>query len=395
MRLLFVDGNPDSIRAFAAAQTHSRSGFDVAGKYGVRLQSDTSLFIDYRSEKLVNKLGRWDHHSTREFIPFQIQVEDVSRVLSFWLMNYGRRLSFLQQSQRFVEVSDNSVSELEGFIRPVVNAYKQLAKYVPLEDARYILPQGVYTNFIMSGNLQGFLLAANEIEKHKFPNELYDFVDNFFDLISRYAKFSVEETLDKIKFGNELPTEFYYEPNQIDYSGTLERILDEDDLIHSYLTAKVNISRVGAHQLIRHRAMNRTIKTIGKGYITPPSVKKNYKAKEIFDQIVGILFDIAKEYNSEYFLPNASAVELKISSDLYNFIGNFLPLRTCYAAQWEIRAIAMQLRNQLEKKIGETLPIGRCFYYPKPSELSEIFPTRNCPESKRGREKCGIYSNKL
>ena len=121
----------------------------------------------------------------------------------------------------------------------------------------------------------------------------------------------------------------------------------------------------------------------------PPKIKKNEKAKRIFEDIVEYLFDLAKENKHQYFLPNAANVSIYATSDLDSFIGNYLPQRTCITAQWEIRKCTMELRNELKKE-GLVLPIGRCFYYFEESPLREIYPTRTCPESK-ARKRCGVY----
>ncbi len=398
MRVYKIVGNPDSIRAFVAAQTHAHSGLEVEEKYAMKLIEDVPIYHDYRAEKLVKNLERWDHNSTREFVQFQLHVEEVSRVLSFWLMTYATELSFLQQSQRFVEVdATKAVPELKDYIRPIARAYEKLTELVPEEDARYILPQGVYTNFSMIGNLQGFYLASSELMKRKFHKEIYEFINEVYKIVSKEARTSVDGVLKKLPKGDKKPTNFYYHSNETRADASLENLIlddfldDEEKLKQSYVKIHGTLSTAGAHQFIRHRAMQKVILSIGNGYIIPPSIKSNEKAKDIFDNVVGVLFDLARENESQYFLPNAAAVEVYGTEDLYHFIGNFLPLRTCYAAQWEIRRFAMKLRNQLEEKIGTTIPIGRCFYYKDESWLSEFFPTRKCPEPKKVRERCGIY----
>ncbi len=396
MKLYYLQDNSDSLRAFAAEQTRVVNGIDLFDKF--QLNVNPPGRSDYRSHKLIRKLEIWDHHSTREQIQFHIYVSNVSRVLSFWLMNYSKHLSFLQQSQRYVKINaQDSVAVLKGYIKEVNDAYNELTKIVPEEDARYILPQGVHTNFIMSGNLQAFYLVSLELYKHEFPSEIFEFVDNVFNLLSEYSPFSVNEMEKKLFKDSVPPTEFKYnEKEVIPLSHVKKLFLDESTglealLKHSMVSFDVDLSTAAAHQLIRHRSMEKTILSMGDGYVVPPKINYNEKAKNIFENIVGTLFDAARDIDTQYLLPNAAVVHLHGTENLYDFIGNFIPLRTCKSSQWEIRKIAMNLRNEISKEFLQ-LPIGRCFYYSSKSRLSEIFPTRNCPEPKNVKTRCGIYT---
>ncbi len=109
--------------------------------------------------------------SVLEHVSFTFLIEGISRVTSHQLVRH-RLASYTQESQRYAEVGieyvvPESVS-LGGFgerfrraVEEAFRLYKEMVEAgVPLEDARYVLPQAVTTRILMTVNLRELLHIA-------------------------------------------------------------------------------------------------------------------------------------------------------------------------------------------------------------------------------------------
>lgn len=180
----------------------------------------------------------------------------------------------------------------------------------------------------------------------------------------------------------------------------------------SYTFAVEGVSRVLTHQLVRHRLASysqqsqRYVKLDQFEYIMPPMIKKDPKAKEIFEQamaddqrnydaLVGTLektyFDTyLEEGHSEkkskrmaekkaiedarFVFPNACETKIIFTMNARSLM-HFFKHRCCDRAQWEIRAMADEMIKQV-KLVSPTL-----FKYAGPNCVSGP-----CPE---GAMTCG------
>ncbi len=179
----------------------------------------------------------------------------------------------------------------------------------------------------------------------------------------------------------------------------------ESPLEHvSFTFAVEGISRSCSHQIVRHRIASfsqqsqRYVKLNQFEYIVPPEIDKIKEAKELFidamkkdqdsyDKLVDILFE--KHYNNlikngknekeakreaekkaiedaRYVFPNACETKMVFTMNtrsLYNFFNH----RCCERAQWEIRALAIEMLRQVReispilfKNIGPKCIKGPC-----------------------------------
>ncbi len=123
-----------------------------------------------RARKLIRELFARGHESILEHASFSFLIEGISRVTSHQLVRH-RLASYAQQSQRYVDVGR------VGFVCPpsiathprakivfdevvawAQKAYEELCGLgVPREDARYLLPQAVETNLVISLNARELL----------------------------------------------------------------------------------------------------------------------------------------------------------------------------------------------------------------------------------------------
>jgi thymidylate synthase (FAD) len=137
----------------------------------------------------------------------------------------------------------------------------------------------------------------------------------------------------------------------------------ESVLEHAYATFRINGgSRAFTHQIVRHRLCSfsqqsqRYVDEKGFEVVTPPSIEKNKEAKKLFDDFIKNVKDtytklqslgIRKE-DARFVLPNAVESEIVISANFREW-RHILKVRLDKAAQWEIRAIALEILAILEK----------------------------------------------
>ena len=127
---------------------------------------------DEKQQNLVRKVMESGHGSTIEHVNFTFAISGVTRTLSHQLVRHRAGTAFDQQSQRYVsfKARDNYTvpdsiakgdlpDDLAGQFRQAIDSnlalYGQLLQAeVPAEDARFIFPNAMQTNLIMTVNLR-------------------------------------------------------------------------------------------------------------------------------------------------------------------------------------------------------------------------------------------------
>jgi len=125
-------------------------------------------------ESLLKQLLDSGHLSPFEHVNFTFVIDSVSRVTSHQLVRH-RLASYTQQSQRYVNVKEHKYITppkvlahpefLVKYQQAVESAQKLYCDMVeagiPYEDARYILPQAVETQLVMTMNARELLHACS------------------------------------------------------------------------------------------------------------------------------------------------------------------------------------------------------------------------------------------
>jgi len=159
----------------------------------------------------------------------------------------------------------------------------------------------------------------------------------------------------------------------------------------SFTFAISDVSRSLTHQLVRHRIASysqqsqRYVNLNEPNYVTPPKIAKNKKMKKAYDKTMNMIW---KEYNNllemdipaedaRYVLPNATCTNIMVTMNARSLL-NFFELRCCLHAQWEIRALANKMLQEV-KKVAPTI-----FKKAGPSCKTKNF----CPENKKD---CPLY----
>jgi thymidylate synthase (FAD) len=111
---------------------------------------------------------RKGHLSVIEHCTFTFAIEGISRVASHELVRH-RIASYSQQSQRvarpigyvtppLIEASPEAKKVYEEVLRKSTEAYEKLIELgIPLEDARFVLPNAMHTNIVVTMNARSLL----------------------------------------------------------------------------------------------------------------------------------------------------------------------------------------------------------------------------------------------
>lgn len=123
-----------------------------------------------------------------------------------------------------------------------------------------------------------------------------------------------------------------------------------------YTFAIDGISRACSHQLVRHRMASyeqtsqRHVNMDGFQYIMPISIQNDVESENEYKQLMNCIASFYKdmvnagipEEDARYILPNACATNLVMKINARS-LKNFLSLRMCNKAQWEIRELADEM----------------------------------------------------
>ena len=135
---------------------------------------------------------------------------------------------------------------------------------------------------------------------------------------------------------------------------TIEQILPH--LNYSFAVEKV--SRACSHQLVRHRIASFsqqsqryiTVKRLSEKTVVPLSIGTNNDFAELIESASETYQSLVESgiprEDARFVLPNATETSLLMTMDGKALL-HFLGLRTCNRAQWEVRALADMMLDQL------------------------------------------------
>lgn len=136
----------------------------------------------------------------------------------------------------------------------------------------------------------------------------------------------------------------------------------ESPLEHITFTFAIEgVSRVLSHQLVRHRIASysqksqRYVNEDDFTYIIPPSIAAVPEALARYQECMRALQkayheiqELVPREDARYLLPNACETKLVCTFNARSLF-NFFRLRCCNRAQWEIRELALKMREQVRK----------------------------------------------
>jgi thymidylate synthase (FAD) len=122
-----------------------------------------------KADKFIDNVVGMGHHSIIEHAYYTFSLEGVSRAMTHQLVRH-RLASFSQQSQRYVSMltpdyvvppTVKGNPDAERLFREAMDqawdAYQRLAAIIPVEDARYVLPNACTSNIMVTMNARELL----------------------------------------------------------------------------------------------------------------------------------------------------------------------------------------------------------------------------------------------
>jgi thymidylate synthase (FAD) len=169
-----------------------------------------------------------------------------------------------------------------------------------------------------------------------------------------YSPLSVDELEDK--FTEEKIASFIKKIIDLGHESVLEHV--------TFSFAVEGISRACSHQLVRHRIASysqqsqRYVNFENIEYVIPETISNSEKHKKKFRELMSNIADLYKDLLKEgipaedarFVLPNAATTKIIVTMNLRE-LKHFFRLRTCNRAQWEIRALAIEMLKLLKNKI--------------------------------------------
>ncbi len=159
MRVRLMAHHPEPLRAIFAQARLCTSPHGFAHWYGAGYPGDE------RALALVRKVLESGHWSVTRGVTFTFSIEGISRACSHQLVRHTVGVAHEQQSQRYVEVDTDrgdwyvvppeiradreALDRFQAQMAAAARTYRDLlARGVPPEDARFVLPNATKTNLV-------------------------------------------------------------------------------------------------------------------------------------------------------------------------------------------------------------------------------------------------------
>ena len=423
-KAIIVVENPEALRVAAASAR-------ISTQQGTAMDIFSRSLGDEKDHRLIDKVLSSGHKSVIEHQTFGIAFNDVSVLVEQFVIEC-RLASFTVKSRRYVDFGEAGwvcPTGLDEAQRALFNRqmaarfedYRRLMELgVPKEDARFVLPYALRSNFFMTVNareligltcamLYGRGKGFAEIEalgaqlKAQF-DKLYPGV-----IDKEAARMSSMERNAFADFGGN-PTaceggaEIVNAPKDamalidagLKFTGRFSRENLRDLLLDArprelellrYTFRVEHISLACLTHFTRHRMVSLLVPPVynalaGGAYVLPESVKAVPEALKIYEaafldqhRAAQEALDIGmRRVDLSYFAMSGHELDVLLSMNARE-LAHFMRLRTCSRAQWEIRGVAMKMLDALKAQTPEIYDMfgPSCRFGP-------------CPE---GRMSCG------
>lgn len=418
-KAIIVNKNEAALRSAAASAR-------ISTQQGTALEIYDKSLGDERDIRLLHKVLSSGHKSVIEHQTLTVAFNDVSVLVEQFVIEC-RLASFTVKSRRYVDfgaagwVVPEGLSEAQralydGAMSSRFEDYRQLmALGVPKEDARFVLPYCLRSNFFMTLNarelmsLIGAMLKGRgagfcEIEslgrqlKAQFEALIPGVIDRELEHYPRFEPVplpdSIQTSTDHVgcaeilmapKNARQVIREmcaFTGRPDDLPALLTDARPRELEMASYTFKIHGASLSCVT--HFTRHRIASLLVPPVARGlsdggFVLPETVRAIPEAEAIYRRAFEAQAEAARRMNTpmqvlSYFALSGHQIDLVLSMNLRQII-HFMRLRTCRRAQWEIRDLAWDMLNALrdiEHEIFEGIGPS-CVYGP-------------CPE---GRMSCG------
>ena len=416
-RAIIVNKNPEALRV-------------AAGSARISTQQGTALEIlarspgDEKDLKLMNKVLSSGHKSVIEHQTVNIAFNDVSVLVEQFVIEC-RLASFTVKSRRYVDFGAAGWVRPEGLTASQRDIYDRtmaarfedyralLTLGVPKEDARFVLPYSLRSNFFMTVNARELiaLICAMLYGRGKgFPEiealgrQLKEQFDGMYPGVidaeaARAPKWAPMPLMRDIRTGTDRSgdAELIDAPRDaedllgmaLEFSGRFtggkclrELLTDARPRELELLNYTFHIRRVSlacVTHFTRHRMVSLLVPPVARGlcdgdYVLPETVKAIPEAEAIYRRAFEAQAEAAQAAleagvsaeNLSYFALSGHEIDLMLTVNAREIV-HFMKLRTCRRAQWEIRGVAWRMLEALREScpelfggIGPSCVYGRC-----------------------------------
>lgn len=398
----------------------------------ISTQSGTALEILERSkdseknQKLISKVTRSGHNSTVEHTVYNIAFQNVSVMAEQFIIEF-RLASFTVKSRRYVDFSSQgyytpnigSVSAANRYRELMGSLYSEyeffLQKGIEKEDARFLLPYSLYSNFYCTINARELIHMLYSMiygRGSSFP-EIYELGTSLLEQAREktpgiFTDFEARRpTKPEMPYFNYMETEgsdkspavsvqlLSYPANPAECvarAALIEFTNLSSEMINRIVSDKSEREKIISKILATRRpraleSVNFTFKLCGvslscithfarhriqsigipsllltdrEKYIIPPSIKKDSKLLERYTAAFAKTKRLYDDFKAEGIAPEL-LVYLQLSGNTLDIVTTmnarelllFLKLRTCNRAQWEIREYSIKMLKILRKTAPE------------------------------------------
>ena len=367
-----------------------------------------------KNRDLIRKVLASGHRSVAEHAVFSIALENVSVYVEQFFIEC-RLASFTVKSRRYVDFSGLGYyipPELEGEARASYQKYMDglfgayqaiLADGVPKEDARFLLPYSLCSNFYCTLNARELarVIQAMRTGRGRGIPELQDLARQLEEqLEERFPCLLSELYGDDAEASEALPPLLGEEPVFVSEaeSGNVQLLAGPADpmalleaahraedprgtaafsmkalvasqrpraleqLNYTFRIADVTLS--GITHLVRHRMQSIIVPPIQgldhTRYILPDTIRDNAPAREKYEAALAEAARQAKEMAEDpvlrrynyYYAVSGNVMDVMTTLNARE-LQLFLRLRTCSRAQWEVREIAVDMLRLLRESFPE------------------------------------------
>ncbi len=374
-----------------------------------------------KNANLISKVTRSGHNSTVEHTVFNIAFQNVSVLVEQFVIEF-RLASFTVKSRRYVDFAKlgyyvphfESKAVHDKYIAHMDYLYSEyehfISEGVPKEDARFLLPYSLYSNFYCTLNARELInmlyamiygrgstfpeiktLGESLLEQaRRFTPGIFTDFETRRPTVQDIPKFDYKPQLDLIT--NEEPVELLsYTPDAAKAisraalieicnlpTAQIENIISDKDecakIIKNVISSKRqraleaatftfrinNVSLSCLTHFARHRMQSIAIPSLTltnrRRHILPETIAKNDELKQrycaAFEKTAELYEELGKAGISEEML---AYVQLSGNTvDIVTTINGrelllFMKLRSCNRAQWEIRDFAIDMLKKLRK----------------------------------------------
>ena len=412
-KAIIIHDNKTALRAAAASAR-------ISTQQGTALDIYEKSLGDERDLNLLKKVLSSGHKSVIEHQTLTIAFNDVSVLVEQFVIEC-RLASFTVKSRRYVDfgaagwVCPEGLTEEQKALYDKTMAarfedYRALLELgVPKEDARFVLPYCLRSNFYMTVNARELIALVcamlygrgkgfEEIEglgrqlKAQF-DALYPGVIDAEAV--RYPGYSPMPLPKSIDLGTDeagdaelldapkdakgfLDAMYAFTGRSPEQNGFIDARPRELEMLH-YTFRIRRVSLACVTHFTRHRMVSLLVPPVARGlcdgnYVLPETVKANPQAEAIYRRAFegqglaaqeAMALGVCME-NISYFALSGHQIDLMLSMNLRELI-HFMKLRTCRRAQWEIRGVAWRmleklrpLEPELYNRIGPSCVYGPC-----------------------------------